>query len=699
MITLPLAIWPRKFCLEVISVSVIGAFVRLGSLILFPISMWAAQPVPFNSNSAGTGPVRVTPSADSVLVEWPDASGRSWRAQFSRDPEKPLITSIGLAGREPVLRDAAPVFDGEFGRRRGGWDEFFDNPYLAPEGTRRSPGSLELTGGRAHNLGDRIEIVFDTFRMGPFAGHLAFTFYPGSRLIQMEAVASTKEDNLAYYYNAGIVMSEPSRAGDVMDTQVSYFDTAGAFQTLRSTGPERNPLKVRYRAIALRTPGGSVAAFPAPHQYFMPRDFSTNLGFTWHLAWRGQAAIGIRQYPDDNSQFYPWMNAPPGTEQRMSLFLLVDDRDARAVLADVLRYTHSDRFPRVEGYRTLAAHWHPDFTVQAMENGSAWVPPFKPVLQAMGVDAMLICDFHLEGHPNSLQPIRLEELAALYKTTRAQSDANFLIVPGEEPNTWLGGHYVLVFPKPVLWFKERPPGTPLRTSDPKYGTLWHVNSPEELMEMVRAEGGYVYQAHPRTKGSKGFPDAIRETAWFRDPRFVGTGWKAMPADLSSPRLGERAFKVIDDINNWGLHKLFIGEVDLFQIDATHELYGHMNVNYLRLPSLPDFDHYGDVVHAMTTGDGFISTGEVLLPQVRWSGAETKKITVDAQASWTFPLRVAEIVWGDGTRTERKLIALDSTREFGTSRFHWTADAPGWKWARLAVWDAAGDGAFTQPWRP
>jgi hypothetical protein len=58
--------------------------------------------------------------------------------------------------------------------------------------------------------------------------------------------------------------------------------------------------------------------------------------------------------------------------------------------------------------------------------------------------------------------------------------------------------------------------------------------------------------------------------------------------------------------------------------------------------------------------------------------------------------MAEIVWGDGTKTQRKIIPLDETHEFGNSAFTWTADSPGWKWARLAVWDVAGNGAFTQP---
>src|SRR5262249_51615096 len=158
----------------------------------------------------------------------------------------------------------------------------------------------------------------------------------------------------------------------------------------------------------------------------------------------------IRQHPDDNTAFYPWMNAPPGTEQRLSVFFLVSDKAPDAAMAEVLRYTHADRFPKLSGYRTFAPHWHPDFTVQAMEQGSSWVPPFKPVLKPLGVDAILVCDFHLDGHPDSLEEIRLRELAAFFHASRAPSDPEFLIIPGEEANVWLGGHYGLVFPKPVF---------------------------------------------------------------------------------------------------------------------------------------------------------------------------------------------------------------------------------------------------------
>jgi hypothetical protein len=229
--------------------------------------------------------------------------------------------------------------------------------------------------------------------------------------------------------------------------------------------------------------------------------------------------------------------------------------------------------------------------------------------------------------------------------------------------------------------------------------VWHAGSAEDMLQMIRREGGYVYQSHPRIKGSRGFPDKIRDTAWFRDAHYFGLGWKAIPADLSSPRLGERAFRVLDDVNNWGAHKLLIAEVDVFQIDSTHELYGHMNVNYLRAPKLPDFTHYGDLLKAMVRGDSFMTTGEVLLPNVKFTAGPGDRIQVKADLAWTFPLRMAEVVWGDGAGTGRRIFPLERTREFGKAAYTWEVDAPGWKWARMTVWDVAGNGAFTEPfWR-
>jgi hypothetical protein len=645
------------------------------------------------------GPVAVSSGGSSLVVSWPDEAQRTWRAEFSLDPARPLITAIGLENRL-VIERARPLYWCETGIRRGGWDQFFDFPPSHPRGTERFMGEFQLRYAQARTAGDRVEVLFGRLKMGAFEGTLVYTFYPGSRLIRQEAALTTHQPDVAYFYDTGLRLAADAdrHAGGNMTSEITYYDTAGRLRTDRARGPERVPLTVRYRTAALRTAGGSIAVFPSPHQYFFARDLTTNMGYLWASAWQGAVSMGIRQLPDDNTSYYPWMNAPPGTEQRMSVFYLLSDREPGAMLADVLRFTHSDRFPALDGFKVATDHWHFAYTVQALENGLDWTPPFKPVLKDMGVDAAVIMDFHGDGHPRDLTELRLKELDAYFRACRAQSDAQFLLIPAEEANVHLGGHWALIFPKPVYWFMSRPEGTAFLTSDPRYGAVYHAGNAHELLDMVRREGGYMYQTHPRTKGSTGFPDEIRDTEHFRDPRYLGGGWKAMPSDLSSPRLGERALKLLDDMNNWGLHKRLIGEVDVFQLDSTHELYAHMNANYVRLARLPDFEHYGEALEALARGDGFITTGEVLLPQVNISGS-IDAVTARARVEWTFPLAIAEIVWSDGSTTRRETPALDTTHAFGNSEFTWTIQAKNWKWARLAVWDIAGNGAFINPvWR-
>ncbi len=656
-----------------------------------------ATSVPLDTSSVRPGPVKVEPAADSVAVLWPDESSRQWRAEFSLDPAKPLIISIAVQGNK-IIERSQPLYWCETGKRRGGWDAFFDFPPSHPDGTRRFMGELRLRAARAKTIGDRVELFFDGFRMGSFTGGIAYIFYPGSRLIEQEAVVTTGDQDVAYYYDAGLRMTADAdrRPGRNMASQIAYYDTSDRVQVETSGGPERIPLAVRYRSIAARAGGGSLAVFPAPHQYFFARDFTTNLKYVWHSSFRGYLSIGVRQLPDDNSSYYPWMNAPPGTEQRLRVFYLVADRPPASALDDVLRYTHRDRFPSLDGYKTVTSHWHFSYTEQALARGLDWPPPFKPVLKSLGINAAIIMDFHGDGHPSDLTDVRLKELEAYFELCRRHSDSEFLLIPSEEANVHLGGHWALIFPKHVYWFMKRPPGTEFRSQDSKYGATYHVGNAAEMLDLVRREGGYMYQTHPRTKGSTGFPDQIRDTEHFRDPRYLGAGWKAMPSDLSSPRLGERTLKLLDDMNNWGLKKRLIGEVDVFQLDPTHELYAHVNANYVRIAGLPKWQDYGSILEALARGDYFISTGEVLLDEARIEEAAPDEIVARTTVSYTFPLQMAEIVWGNGSETFRTVFPLETTREFGKSSFEWKVPAKNWKWARLAVWDIAADGAMTNP---
>ena len=662
------------------------------------LSSFAAA-VPTDLSAVRPGPVSVEQAGETLVVTWPDGEDRPWQAIFSLDPAKPLIASISTQGRE-VIADARPYYQGETGKRRKGWNAFFDYPPEHPEGTRAAMGKFALRSARATTKGSRVELYFDGLEMGIFDGGIAYTFFPGGRLIQQEAVMRTYVGDTAYYYDAGLEFADELVVGKNMATEFSYYDTEGEFQTHIENGfqPERTPVKVRYRTLAAKTTGGSLAVFPAPHQYFFPRDFTSNLSQLWHRSWRGRVSVGIRQIRDTNWRFYPWVNAPPGTEQRMSVFLLPTAGDSREALDDVLGYTNKDRFPDLGGYKKLSSHWHLAYTIQALEHGMDWTPPFKPVLKEMGVDASIIMDFHGDGHPRDLTDLRLDELDAFFRACKAQSEDDFLLIPSEEANVHYGGHWALVFPKPVYWFMNRPEGGAFEINHPKYGKVYSTANEDELLDLIRKENGWVYQTHARTKGSTGYPDQIRHTERFLDPSYFGSGWKAMPSDLSSPRLGERVFTLLDDMNNWGLAKRTLGEVDVFQFDHTHELYAHMNINYVKSDSLPSFDEYNKILEPLVAGDFFVSTGEVLLPKVEISTSSAKQIRVKADIQWQFPLEFAEVVWGDGERTEREIISLAETRQHGSGSFEWKVDAPGWKWARVAVWDVAANGAFVNPVR-
>ena len=108
-----------------------------------------------------------------------------------------------------------------------------------------------------------------------------------------------------------------------------------------------------------------------------------------------------------------------------------------------------------------------------------------------------------------------------------------------------------------------------------------------MFELMKREDALVWTTHPRTKGSTGYPDKIKDTDYFRSDRWLGTAFKAMPVDLSQKRLGEvRCFGTLDDMNNWGGPKFMVGEVDTYKKFPDYDLYGDFNVNYVKLDRVP-----------------------------------------------------------------------------------------------------------------
>src|SRR5205085_8183131 len=126
-------------------------------------------------------------------------------------------------------------------------------------------------------------------------------------------------------------------------------------------------------------------------------------------------------------------------------------------------------------------------------------------------------------------------------------------------------------------------------------------------------------------------------------------------------LGKRVLDLMDDMANWGQRKYVLGEVDVFRVEPEHELYGHMNINYLQLDKLPRFeDGWQSVLDALRGGRFFVSTGEVLLPEFTVGGkpsgqtlhrASDAPVEVRARVEWTFPPAFAEVLWGDGSHVQ------------------------------------------------
>jgi hypothetical protein len=155
-----------------------------------------------------------------------------------------------------------------------------------------------------------------------------------------------------------------------------------------------------------------------------------------------------------------------------------------------------------------------------------------------------------------------------------------------------------------------------------------------------------------------------------------------------------------------LRKYVLGEVDVFKLDHTHELYGHMNVNYVQLDRVPAFqESWQSLLDSLRGGKFFVTTGEVLIPSFTVDGQGSgsrldlkagRPAKVQAELRFTFPLKFVEVVSGDGASVHRRRIDLTDTGPFGDRVVNLDLDLAGRNWVRLEAWDIACNGAFTQP---
>ena len=622
------------------------------------------------------------------------------------------------------------------------WDAFWDAPLNTdpventrtnaippPDGIANQPGLPrkpdEITRATAtyavrscdvKTNGGRLEIGFDGVELGVFAGRLQYTVYRGTNLIEQEIIAKTDADSVAYKYEGGLkgLPIEPS-------SRVVWRDTTGNWQEYRFGGAPNSapvPLRASNRVVVAESAAGSIAAFPPPHNFFWSREVSFNLGYVWYRKDAPAAySFGVRQpdaemHPDemgrgdeDTRQNFALRSARPGTWQHMPVYLYITAARAEGAVRGALTFTRDDRFKTMPGYQVMATHFHTSMVGRLRRLGGldARLPDFD-VMKTAGVNIFAPIDGSSLGFGQGRED-RLKTLADYYEAARRHSDRNFLIMPNEEGAAGgLGGHNDLLVSHPVFWTTGRTAGQPLVEQHPTYGTVYHIGSPADMMEMVRRENLLIFMPHPRSKGSTGYPDAIRTRDYFLDENYRGIGVRwGMGLDGSEMRLCEiRCQTLWDEMNNWVADaptplKFIQAITETYEQGPGDDFYANSPVNYVKLDALPAAGDWSPIINAMKRGDYFWTSGEVLIGDYAVRGAGANR-TIAADIEWTFPLDFVEVVWGDGTKIDRQIISTTDLPPFGRKRFEIPFDATGKKWVRFAAWDTAGNGAMVQPVR-
>jgi hypothetical protein len=729
---------------------------RLIVFILGTAALAAAQTCDFKEYKAAGG-LKAEMAQGALQVSWQGERDQQLRASFTIRDGQPTIQELaarkGSAGWIVLGRDLTPEFEVVTGVRRLSeqqagplralkveitpaviekekWNAFWDAPLQVPgtgsiglprtkEEIRRGWATFRANACAVKTDGARLEITYPGLELGIFSGQLRYTVYRGSNLLRQEAIAKTEEPSVAYKYLAGL---KGFHVAD--DTRVVWRDPARAWQEYGFGGSiNKDPvaLKARNRLAIVETGGGSLAFFPPSHKFFFAREIETNLGFVYYRKTSDTSfAVGARQaeheeafkpsgisdevwerrarearHDSDNFALY---NAPPGTWQRMPVYFYLNAADGHATQEAVMAFTHDDRYKAMPGYKVMVSHFHFHFNEQLTDAGTIdFHPTWVDVFRGLGINIANLADFHSDSHPKDSGPLRFKEQQVYFEGCRRSSDRDFLLIPGEEPDDTLGGHYISMFPRPVYWSQTRTAGQQFTENDPTYGKVYHVSTAADELNMLKLEQGLMWQAHPRTKGSTYYPDVVREQPHFLSDRFLGGSYQSLPVDQSEKRLCEkRCLGLLDEMNNWTGPKYMIAEGDTYMKWPDDETFPQLIVNYVKLDRVPKFDEdWSPILKAMRAGDFFVSSGEVLFRNASIEGTGARR-TYNAEVEWTFPLEFVELVWGDGDSTHSQVISATDLPGFSSKKFSIPFDATGKKWVRFAVWDSAGNGAFTQP---
>lgn len=657
-------------------------------------------------------------------VNWTGEDGLRWGAVLGIKERTPVIFELyyeNEEGRQTVAGPVRPEFMVTTGIRKPTaegdrqslvrskeefyemrWNTYADDPMGRPGEVRKFNSEFCTEEFHVSRKKQRVEVEFDGLKLGIFTGSCRITFFEHSNLIKAEAIAKTEEPSVAYLYRAGF---SGFRFGELyyrdLDREMvkEYPRRPLRSDDRRTDGVVR--VNARNRVLTLEQEKGAVAVFPPPHKFFWARQNENCVGYNYYRRYPdGAVSLGVRHNERHEADGDRWAcyNAPAGTLQHMPFFLAVSAGNAEICREMAMRYTNYDVFRQQDGYKRMLGHFHMSYHTFWEQNPGKeqdWIKLFKE----MGCDIAMLCDFWIDGEQDDNRERRREDQLRYYKACAMHSSREFLIVPAEEvaerPNTGqkgaIPGHTMFVPSKPVLFSRHREAGQPFVEDTPD-GPYYHWDTPESVIEMCRREHAFIFLPHPETKANDGYPAAFENEAFYKDPLYWGMGFRYLPSDWSTERLIDgRVSSVWDDMNNKSAHPRYImGELDTYEKEMRWDMYGDMNVTYVKLEEMPDAGDWTPLVEALERGEAYVSTGEILLKDCRIADGEAS-VTV----SWSFPMQFAEVVYSDGIHVDCVRTGLEDTEPFGERRLEFCFPK-GMKWARVAAWDAAGNGAFHQP---
>ena len=129
------------------------------------------------------------------------------------------------------------------------------------------------------------------------------------------------------------------------------------------------------------------------------------------------------------------------------------------------------------------------------------------------------------------------------------------------------------------------------------------------------------------------------------------------------------------MNNWmadkpGPPKFVHAITETYENKPGDDIYSSGPVNYVKIAVAAQAGRLSPIVDAMKRGDYFWTSGEVLITNFAVRGTGNQR-TIVADVEWTYPLDFVEVVWGDGTKTDRQVI---STTDSGAARLQALRDS-------------------------